>query len=72
MNDLSKACLEEAKNNMQGAVKHLESELTKIRAGKANPAIPSITLTPPIVTKLAICVLFILIPPYKFNLTLLL
>ena len=38
MNDLSKACLEEAKNNMQGAVKHLESELTKIRAGKANPA----------------------------------
>jgi ribosome recycling factor len=38
MNDLSKACLDEAKNNMQGAVKHLEQELTKIRAGKANPA----------------------------------
>ena len=38
MNDLSKACLDEAKNNMQGAIKHLEAELTKIRAGKANPA----------------------------------
>ena len=38
MNDLSKACLDEAKNNMQGAIKHLEAELTKVRAGKANPA----------------------------------
>ena len=38
MNDLSKNCLDEAKNNMQGAINHLEKELTKIRAGKANPA----------------------------------
>lgn len=38
MNDLSKNCLEEARNNMQGAINHLEKELTKIRAGKANPA----------------------------------
>ncbi len=38
MNDLSKNCLDEARNNMQGAINHLEKELTKIRAGKANPA----------------------------------
>ncbi len=38
MDDLSKACLDEAKNNMQSAVKHTEGELTKVRAGKANPA----------------------------------
>ncbi|MBQ2508817.1 MAG: ribosome recycling factor [Bacteroidales bacterium] len=38
MNDLSKACLDEAKNSMQGAINFLEKELTKIRAGKANPA----------------------------------
>lgn len=30
--------LEDAKDRMQGALKHLESELTKIRAGKASPA----------------------------------
>ena len=38
MNELSKNCLDEARNNMQGAINHLEKELTKIRAGKANPA----------------------------------
>ncbi len=37
MNDLSKACLDEAKNSMQSALKFLEMELAKIRAGKANP-----------------------------------
>ena len=38
MNDLSKACIEEAKSSMQGAVNFLEKEMTKIRAGKASPA----------------------------------
>ena len=37
MNELSKACLDEAKNSMQTAITFLEKELTKIRAGKANP-----------------------------------
>ena len=37
MNDLSKACLDEAKNSMQSALKFLDMELAKIRAGKANP-----------------------------------
>ena len=37
MNDLSKACLDEAKNSMQTAISFLDKELTKIRAGKANP-----------------------------------
>ena len=37
MNDLSKACLDEAKNSMQSALNFLEKELSKIRAGKANP-----------------------------------
>lgn len=37
MNDLSKACIEEAKNNMQSALNFLGKELAKIRAGKANP-----------------------------------
>ncbi len=37
MNDLSKACLDEAKKNMQSSVNFLEKELEKIRAGKANP-----------------------------------
>ncbi|MBR6292037.1 MAG: ribosome recycling factor [Bacteroidales bacterium] len=37
MNDLSKACLDEAKNSMQNAIKFLDMELAKIRAGKANP-----------------------------------
>ena len=37
MNDLSKACLDEARNSMQSAIKFLELELAKIRAGKANP-----------------------------------
>lgn len=38
MNDLSKACIDEAKNSMQSAINFLNKELTKIRAGKANPA----------------------------------
>lgn len=38
MNDLSKACLDEAKKSMQSAVNFLHKELEKIRAGKANPA----------------------------------
>ena len=37
MNDLSKACLDEAKKSMQSAISFLEKELLKIRAGKANP-----------------------------------
>lgn len=37
MNDLSKACLDEAKTSMQTAINFLNKELTKIRAGKANP-----------------------------------
>ncbi|MBQ9418683.1 MAG: ribosome recycling factor [Bacteroidales bacterium] len=38
MNDLSKACLDEAKSSMKSSISFLEKELTKIRAGKANPA----------------------------------
>ena len=37
MNDLSKACLDEAKKNMQSAITFLSKELEAIRAGKANP-----------------------------------
>ena len=37
MNDLSKACLDEAKNSMKSSLSFLDKELTKIRAGKANP-----------------------------------
>ncbi|MBP5645383.1 MAG: ribosome recycling factor, partial [Bacteroidales bacterium] len=37
MNDLSKACIEEAKNSMNSAINFLNKELEKIRAGKANP-----------------------------------
>ena len=37
MNDLSKACLDEAKKDMQSSIGFLEKELAKIRAGKANP-----------------------------------
>ena len=37
MNDLSKACIDEAKNSMQSAIHFLDKELAKIRAGKANP-----------------------------------
>ena len=39
MNDLSKACLEEAKTSMKSSLNFLEKELAKIRAGKANPAV---------------------------------
>ena len=38
MNELSKACIDEAKNSMQSAINFLNKELEKIRAGKANPA----------------------------------
>lgn len=37
MNELSKACLDEARTSMQTALNFLEKELAKIRAGKANP-----------------------------------
>jgi ribosome recycling factor len=37
MNDLSKACLEEAKTSMKSSLNFLDKELAKIRAGKANP-----------------------------------
>ncbi len=37
MNELSKACLDEAKKNMQASVAFLNKELESIRAGKANP-----------------------------------
>lgn len=37
MNELSKACLDEAKSSMQSSLSFLEKELAKIRAGKANP-----------------------------------
>ena len=37
MTDLSKACIDEAKNSMLGAIAFLEKEMQKIRAGKASP-----------------------------------
>ena len=37
MNDLSKACIDEANQSMKSAINFLEKELAKIRAGKANP-----------------------------------
>ena len=33
-----KACLDHTEAEMNKAIVHLESELTKVRAGKANPA----------------------------------
>ncbi len=39
MNEDLKFVLENAKEGMESAVNHLEAELSKIRAGKANPAI---------------------------------
>lgn len=38
MNEDVKFILDSAKESMEKAIRHLESELTKIRAGKANPA----------------------------------
>ena len=38
MNDLIKKQLNDAKNLMEKAISHTDSELTKIRAGKANPS----------------------------------
>ncbi|MCL4639885.1 MULTISPECIES: ribosome recycling factor [Olivibacter] len=38
MNDLIKLQLEDANDSMQKAISHTESELTKIRAGKAMPS----------------------------------
>jgi len=37
MNEKSKICLDEAKEGMEHAIIHLEKELHKIRAGKADP-----------------------------------
>ena len=37
MNDLSKACIDEANQSMRSAINFLEKELAKICAGKANP-----------------------------------
>jgi len=41
MNPLLKQTLDAGKNKMQKACEHLETELVKIRAGKANPALLS-------------------------------
>ncbi len=38
MTDLSKKLIEEAKENMAGAVSHLDGAMHKIRAGKASPS----------------------------------
>ena len=38
MTDDAILCLEEVEENMQDAVKHLEKEFLKVRAGKASPA----------------------------------
>ena len=37
MNDECQLCLEEAKEGMEQSIQHLNKELQKIRAGKANP-----------------------------------
>ncbi len=39
MNDQLDLCLESAREQMQLAIQHLEKSLSKIRAGRANPAI---------------------------------
>lgn len=39
MNEEVKMFMDEAKELMQNAIVHLENELAKIRAGKANPKI---------------------------------
>ena len=39
MNEEVKMYMDEAKEQMQNALVHLENELAKIRAGKANPKI---------------------------------
>lgn len=39
MNEEVQLCIEDAKEKMHKAVKHLDAELLKIRAGKANPNI---------------------------------
>lgn len=38
MNEEAKMYLEEARDNMEKAISHLEDELTKVRAGRANPS----------------------------------
>ena len=38
MNDEIELVLDDAKDRMEKALQHLESELSKIRAGKASPA----------------------------------
>ena len=47
MNDLSKACLEEAKTSMKSSLNFLDKELAKIRAGKANMFLSPIFLAIP-------------------------
>lgn len=39
MNEELDFCLESAEENMQAAISHLEKELSKVRAGRANPQI---------------------------------
>ena len=38
MTDDAMLCYEEAKENMENAIEHLEREFSKLRAGKANPS----------------------------------
>ncbi len=38
MNEESQMCLDEAKENMENAISHLEKEFHKIRTGKASPS----------------------------------
>ena len=45
MNEEVKMYMDEAKEQMQNALVHLENELAKIRAGKANPKILNDVLT---------------------------
>ena len=39
MNEEVQLCLDDAKEKMEKAIEHLDNELVKLRAGKANPAI---------------------------------
>ena len=45
MNEEVKMYMDEAKEQMQNALVHLENELAKIRAGKANPKITDSIVT---------------------------
>lgn len=39
MNEEVQLCIEDAKEKMENAINHLNNELVKLRAGKANPAV---------------------------------